>query len=566
MSNERTDKNADIERPSLIDEFMSDMRGVISSASAALEADPALRRSAYLFAALLALIVVASWDSFADMARIWSTSSAYGHGYLIAPIALWLVVRRIRTVNNIAVEPTFIGAGALIGGLAVMLVARLAGVSLIEQAAAVGLIPAAVLAAMGWRVLLAFWFPLLFLFFMAPAGQFLIPPLQDFTAEFIVAWLRGIGIPVYIDGIFIQIPTGAFKVAEACAGLNFLIASLVIGALFAYLSFRNWRYAAIFMGLSIAIPIIANGFRALGIVLVAYWSNHTIAVGVDHLVYGWVFLSFVTLLILAAGVWLRGREPESAMAAAPAGAAHAFHAQEAADAGTPSKGFDRKTTSANKSTGKLAAIGAAAVAVLMLTPVIDWRMSAPPDDMTAALSPPSVEGWISAPASEDQYDAQYEAADLSAHYTYRRADEQTVDLFISYYHYERGQAEAVNSLNNPYDYDPEGEGDPIWDRAASDLIALQNGGARIQANALDLVGPRGRRRFTTQFYWAGGALTGARGEAKINTLLARLSGGERAAAVIVVSAPYTEDYAAARALVAEFVEDAPGLSAYFSER
>ena len=47
----------------------------------------------------------------------------------------------------------------------------------------------------------------------------------------------------------------------------------------------------------IVVPIIANGFRALGIVLLAHFSDNRLAVGADHLVYGWGF-SVVILTIL----------------------------------------------------------------------------------------------------------------------------------------------------------------------------------------------------------------------------------------------------------------------------
>src|ERR1700742_3821081 len=84
--------------------------------------------------------------------------------------------------------------------------------------------------------------PLLYLFFLVPFGAFLTPVLQGFTAHFIDVGLGVLGIPHVVDAYFIEIPEGRFVVAEACAGLRFLIASIAFGVLYACLMYRGiWR-------------------------------------------------------------------------------------------------------------------------------------------------------------------------------------------------------------------------------------------------------------------------------------------------------------------------------------
>ena len=59
---------------------------------------------------------------------------------------------------------------------------------------------------LGWR---AFWLlcgPLLYLYFLVPFGDFLVPALQDFTAAFVMHGLDMLGIVNYTDGYVIQIP------------------------------------------------------------------------------------------------------------------------------------------------------------------------------------------------------------------------------------------------------------------------------------------------------------------------------------------------------------------------
>ena len=62
-----------------------------------------------------------------------------------------------------------------------------------------------------------------------PFGAFLTPKLQDITTVFMRHGLDLLRIPAYIDGYTIEIPEGTFYIAEACAGLRFLIASIAFG-------------------------------------------------------------------------------------------------------------------------------------------------------------------------------------------------------------------------------------------------------------------------------------------------------------------------------------------------
>ncbi len=150
-------------------------------------------------------------------------------------------------------------------------------------------------------------FALAFLFFAVPFGEALIPVLMEFTAKFTVGALRLSGITVYRDGMLLSTVMGDFQVEKACSGIRYLIASLAVGSLFAFLMYRSpWRRAA-FICLSIIVPIIGNGLRAYLIVLLALTSDMQAAVGIDHLIYGWLFFG----LLMAGMFWvgLRFREP-----------------------------------------------------------------------------------------------------------------------------------------------------------------------------------------------------------------------------------------------------------------
>src|SRR4029453_12636412 len=94
---------------------------------------------------------------------------------------------------------------------------------------------------LGMEVARAITFPLAFLLFMVPFGEFLLPPLMEGTASVTIAALRLTGVPVYREGLQFVIPSGKWSVVEACSGVRYLIASMVVGVLFASLNSRSLR-------------------------------------------------------------------------------------------------------------------------------------------------------------------------------------------------------------------------------------------------------------------------------------------------------------------------------------
>ena len=278
---------------------------------------------------LLALLGL-YWQTAVSMAEIWWRSDTYAHGMLIVPIALYMIWQRRHTLAQLLPRSNPSGLLLLVLAGIAWLAAYAAEVIVVQQFALVTMVVASVVALLGWQVSWAIAFPLAYLYFAVPVGEFLTLPLQDFTAWFSVALLRLTGIPVFWEGYQLVLPTAQFEVAEACSGLRYLIASLALGCLYAYLSYRSlWRRLA-FVAMALVVPIIANGLRAYGIVMLAYLSDGKIATGVDHIIYGWLFFGVVVLLMFWIGSFWRESIPDTARpsaaipAATPPGATVSF--------------------------------------------------------------------------------------------------------------------------------------------------------------------------------------------------------------------------------------------------
>jgi exosortase/archaeosortase family protein len=129
----------------------------------------------------------------------------------------------------------------------------------------------------------------------------MLPTMMDLTADFTVSALRLSGVPVYREGLNFVIPTGHWSVVEACSGVRYLMASVMVGTLFAYLNFGALRRRLLFVAVALVVPLLANWLRAYFIVMLGHLSNNKLAAGVDHLIYGWVFFGLVMFLMFAVG-------------------------------------------------------------------------------------------------------------------------------------------------------------------------------------------------------------------------------------------------------------------------
>jgi exosortase A len=267
----------------------------------------------------LLLFAILFHAEIAAAVEVWIDSTAYNHCFLVIPIVAYLIWDRRDALTHATPIPNAWFALAAIPVIMVWLLAERLGIMEGRQLMVMTLVEIFFLCVLGWRLYYRLLGPLLYLYFLVPFGEFLVPSLQGFTTSFIVHGLNLMNIPNYADGFAIEIPEGAFQVAEACAGLRFLIASIAFGCLYALLMYRSPLRRAAFILISLVVPIIANGFRALGIVVLGHILGNAQAAVADHLIYGWLFFSVVILLQIALGLPFRQDHttPADAVAAPP---------------------------------------------------------------------------------------------------------------------------------------------------------------------------------------------------------------------------------------------------------
>lgn len=270
---------------------------------------PAWPRAAagWLFAvALLSWVAAPVWGS---MVTIWWRSGTFNHALAVPPIVAWLVWRARDRWQGVEPRPDRRWWPPLVCGGVALAVAEAALLNAPSHLALVATIALTVPALLGPVVARQLAFPIGYAFFMVPIGEFLVPWMMEATATFTVWALQLSGVPVYREGLDFIIPSGHWSVVEACSGIRYLIASVTVGSLFAYLSFSRTRHRLAFVGVSIVVPVVANWLRAYLIVMLGHLTDNRLAAGVDHLVYGWLFFGLVMALMFMVGI--RWADPPS---------------------------------------------------------------------------------------------------------------------------------------------------------------------------------------------------------------------------------------------------------------
>jgi exosortase A len=267
-----------------------------------------------LFVAALAVLFVVYRDTIMRAYDVMMISDTYSH-IMFAPIVSIFLAWRSRRLAP-ASPSTLMDASAWCGLLLIALIGvawligQSAGVNAAAQFMLVTMIGALVLAIWGWSRFWFFVFPLGFLFLAVPFGDAFEDTMMIWTADATVWLLRLSGLAVFRDGLHFQLPSGRWSVVEACSGLRYLLAILPLAGLYAYLTYRKLSHRVAFVGLAILISVIGNWIRAYLIVMIGHYSGMTLAVGVDHLIYGWVFFGVLVALLF----WIGGRwadAPES---------------------------------------------------------------------------------------------------------------------------------------------------------------------------------------------------------------------------------------------------------------
>ena len=454
---------------------------------------------------LLATLLALFYDTAAAMVGIWMRSDTFAHATLVPPIALWLVWRRRAHLAQLQPRAVPWMLLPVAGACLLWLLGELAGVNSATQFALVALLVLLVPTVFGFAVSSEILFPLMFLFFAVPIGEFMVPYMMEWTADFTVAALSVSGVPVYREGLQFVVPSGNWSVVEACSGVRYLIATFMVGSLFAYLNYQSNQRRALFMVASIGLAIVANWLRAYMIVMLGHLSGNQLAVGADHLVYGWVFFGFIIMVMFMVGA--RWSEPDKR-------APEALSAQSAQS--TPVAHDGRQTW--------IVTVGV--LGLLLATQAAMWRLDQPSGKAAPVLALPAVlpGDWASGGAPLADWKPGYRLPSAVAQSVYRSGD-QDVAVWVAYYRDQGYERKLVTSTNVLVEHES-----TDWAVSGTGVSPLRAGSAAAGVRTLSLRSPananaEARTKLDVAYvYWIGGRYTTSDAEAKLMLAWNRLLG------------------------------------------
>lgn len=444
------------------------------------------------------------------MVSIWIRSETYTHAFVVPPIALWLIWRQRSQVLAEQPHASLLLAIPVVFTTFFWLLGELTAVNALTQFTLIATLVLAIMALLGIPVSKRIAFPLAFLFFSVPVGDFMLPQLMQWTANFTVKALRASGIPVYQEGLQFVIPSGNWSVVEACSGIRYIIASVTVGTLFAYLNYVSLRRRLTFIAVAFVVPVIANWLRAYMIVMLGHFSGNKLAAGVDHLIYGWLFFGLVIMVMFMVGARWSEVPADSEIASASQPVTFVPHGN--------------KTWLAVLGIALLAAAGP-----LGFFAINKADQASPPS--LPRLTPPNEWNTVNPFATwKPAYDNVSTEIQISF-----ASEGKAVGVYIGYYRNQDYQHKLISSSNTLAN-----SLDQTWSVVTQSHTISTLDGMPPRIHIAELLGKDTTpetRLVAWQWYWINGKLTSSDFEAKLLTALSRLRGHGDDSAVIILYAP-----------------------------
>jgi len=243
-----------------------------------------------LWLLLVGTFLAAYLPVLTDLVKVWYGSDDYSHGFLIVPIALYIIWLKRGVLSGMTLAGSWMGLPVAILSLLAYLFARAGEILTLASLSMIGLIAGMVLLLFGFRILRVLLFPLLLLFFMIPIPAqifaMLTIPLQLLVTKATAVLASFAGIPIYCEGNVIHHSRGTLEVVQACSGLRSIMALLTLGALFGYFSLRSNILRTILFVSAIPVAVAVNILRVFSMLAAIHFIGFDLTKGGAHTVLG----------------------------------------------------------------------------------------------------------------------------------------------------------------------------------------------------------------------------------------------------------------------------------------
>jgi EpsI family protein len=311
--------------------------------------------------------------------------------------------------------------------------------------------------------------------------------------------------------------------------MRYLIAALVVGTLYAYLTYRSQIRRLLFVLITVVFTFFASGMRVYMIVMIGHFIDMRYAKGFDHLFIGWVFFGIVMLLLFWMGSFW-----------------HEDERQVTTD--NPGSGMDRLAAGVTRS--RFVIIGIASLLVLSVWPAAgSWIDSRTNSYVEVSLPVPvAASGWSPSPQLVNDWVPRYLGFDAVVHQTYQK-EGRRVGVYLPYYQAQRQGAELINARNRILETNR-----AAWKKASQENLGITVSGQKINALKTKLSSNRGSL-LVYHWNWFDGTYLSSPHMAKLLEVKNQLLGRHLPAAAVIVYTDLSEDGDDAARALQSFIND-----------
>jgi exosortase len=257
-----------------------------------------------LLASVVAVGVALGWAygaEFRGLFDTWGRDPNYSHGYLVIPLALLILWRRLKASRIQRVEPWKWGWLCLAVTLAGRAYLHNRGNLGAEIFTLLPVIVCLILTLGGWDLLRATWPAVAYLLFMIPLpgriDSAVAQPLQKLATMASCALLKASGLWVIAEGNVIHVDGGRLEVANACSGLSMMLTlGATVSAMVLVMSLRPWKQVVLLLSI-IPIALASNVLR----ITATGWCYHRLGPSAGeklaHDAAGWLMMPLALVLV-----------------------------------------------------------------------------------------------------------------------------------------------------------------------------------------------------------------------------------------------------------------------------
>jgi len=492
----------------------------------------AWRISGIAIAALMLLTLVLYQQTVAYLLGLWNQLEVgnYAHGYLVLIISVYLVFYNRQKLALLTPCPEYRAIIAIVIASLIWLIATLVDIEMLQSVGLLLLLPALVWLMFGIRALRILAFPLMFISFAIPVWFPLSPVLQNLTADIVFWVIREMQIPALRIENMIVLPAGMLSIEEACGGLNYFLAAMTLGTLYAYLNYVTLRSRIFIVLVAATAAVLVNILRVFIVVYLGYTTDMQHPLIADHLSLGWSLFAGLVVVLLVLDLWL-----------------HKLKLQK-------NRSIDRHQIAAatqtlcNKHRTQFVILALAAALSVSSGPLIAyWLDNKVQSDryVEQPLFNIEVGGWSVVDDAKDDWVPQYHGA-LTNKITFGNEAGEQVHFYMGLYLTQKQGEELINDLNRISD-------DEIWRIGYQSAKLYSVGGRQVLEQLLKK--EDGTQRLVWYWYHVAGYNTVNKYQAKVLQVLGLIT-GQRRASVIAIAARLTDEPENTRKMLARFIEQA----------